>query len=151
MRELMEVLVDKPLADIAEEGADNVAVYLQAGATLSCGNGNVFSHPSNGERISARRPAVLAASPNRLWPHPASEFGTSLELEQLGHGWVWPLPHLAQRMPDGWREDGQRDETQHWPMQWRTQRLKHSQKRSTRQSTKSLRWLQQRKKKYHSF
>lgn len=100
------------------EGADNVCVFLQAGATLRCGDGNVFSHPTNGERISARRPCVLAASPNCLWPHPAAEFESSVELEQLGHGWLWPLPHLAKRMPNGWRRDGQRDESLTWPQQW---------------------------------
>ena len=101
-----------------KEGADNVCVYLQAGGTLTCGDGNVFSHPTSGERISNRRPCVLAASPNCLWPHPATEFASSVELEQLGHGWVWPLPHLAKRMPNGWRRDGQRDDALTWPQQW---------------------------------
>ena len=101
-----------------KEGADNVCVFLQAGGTLRCGDGNVFSHPTNGERISSRRPCVLAASPNCLWPHPAAEFESSVELEQLGHGWLWPLPHLAKRMPNGWRRDGQRDDSLTWPQQW---------------------------------
>ena len=101
-----------------KEGADNVCVYLQAGGTLLCGDGNVFSHPTSGERISNRRPCVLAASPNCLWPHPATEFASSVELEQLGHGWVWPLPHLGKRMPNGWRRDGQRDDELTWPQQW---------------------------------
>ena len=104
--------------NLGREGGDNVCIFLQATALLRCGAGNVFSHRSNGELVSTSRPAVLALSPNCLWPHPAVEFTSYVELEKLAHGWVWPLPHLAERMPAGYDTDGREQSGKLWPQEW---------------------------------
>jgi hypothetical protein len=105
-------------SDGAHEGGDNVCIFLQAGGTLRCGDGNVFAHHSDGERVSRQRPAVLATSPNCLWPHPGTEFVSYIELERLAHYWTWPLPSLATRMPPGFLRDGQPAPGRLWPQRW---------------------------------
>ena len=78
----------------------------------------MFSHRSTGQLISLDRPAVLGASPNCLWPHPAVEFISYVELEKLAHGWEWPLAHLSDGMPPGFDVDGRETPGKLWPQTW---------------------------------